>query len=255
MAAPGLSVRRTNGHLSGERSVSDRRIPDSEPTELEIQVGGIALGGLLLRPPAATALYLFAHGAGAGMRHPFMEAASHALAASGVATLRYEFPYMEAGRRMPDRQGILVDTVRSAVATAIRIAPELPLFAGGKSMGGRMTSTAAAEAPLADVRGIVFYGFPLHRPGDESDARADHLAEVALPMLFLQGTRDRLAELVRIRRVCERLGSRATLHLVEGADHGFAVLRRSGRTDADVLLEMAAVVARWTRLTTDLRNR
>jgi len=224
-------------------------------TEHEIQVGDTVVAGLLLRPPTATALYLFGHGAGAGMRHPFMEAASFALAARNIATLRYEFPYMAAGRRMPDRHGTLVDTVRAAATTALQLAPDLPLFAGGKSMGGRMTSTAAAGAPLVGARGIVFYGFPLHRPGDESDARADHLADVSLPMLFLQGTRDRLAEIERVRRVCERLGSRATLHEVEGADHGFSVLRRSGRTGAGVQEEMADAVAGWMGLTTGTGNR
>ncbi len=235
-----------------------------ETTELEIPVskpaagtGGTAtsVGALLLRPPAATALYLFAHGAGAGMRHPFMEAVSHTLAARRIATLRYEFPYMTAGRRMPDSRGTLVETVRAAARTAAELAPELPLFAGGKSMGGRMTSTAAAEQTLAGVQGIVFYGFPLHRPGDESDARAEHLADVALPMLFIQGTRDRLAELDRVRRVCERLGPPATLHVVEGADHGFSVLKRSGQTDSEVQEGMADAAAGWIRqLTTGPGN-
>ncbi len=232
-----------------------------QATELEIPVGSppdgaaTSVGGLLLRPPAAAGLFLFAHGAGAGMRHPFMEAASHALAARRIATLRYEFPYMTAGRRMPDRGGTLVETVRTAARTAVEIVPDLPLFAGGKSMGGRMTSTAAAEQTLAGVQGIVFHGFPLHRPGDKSDARADHLADVALPMLFLQGTRDLLAELGRVRRVCERLGPRATLRVVEGADHGFSVLKRSGRTDFDVQEEMADAVAAWIRrLTTGPGN-
>jgi predicted alpha/beta-hydrolase family hydrolase len=235
-----------------------------ETTELEIPVGepaagtgGIAtsVGALLLRPPAATALYLFAHGAGAGMRHPFMEAVSHTLAARRIATLRYEFPYMTAGRRMPDRHGTLVETVRAAARSAAELAPDLPLFAGGKSMGGRMTSTAAAEQTLAGVQGIVFHGFPLHRPGDDSDARSDHLADVALPMLFLQGTRDRLAEPDRVRRVCERLEPRATLHVVEGADHGFSVLKRSGRTDSEVQEELADAVSGWIRqLTTSPGN-
>jgi predicted alpha/beta-hydrolase family hydrolase len=156
---------------------------------------------------------------------------------------------------MPDRGGTLVETVRTAARTAVEIVPDLPLFAGGKSMGGRMTSTAAAEQTLAGVQGIVFHGFPLHRPGDKSDARADHLADVALPMLFLQGTRDLLAELGRVRRVCERLGPRATLRVVEGADHGFSVLKRSGRTDFDVQEEMADAVAAWIRrLTTGPGN-
>ncbi len=234
-----------------ELETTDLEIPIGEPTD----AAATSIGALLLRPPAAVALYLFAHGAGAGMRHPFMEAASHALAARRIATLRYEFPYMAAGRRMPDPRGVLVETVRTAARTAAAFATDLPLFAGGKSMGGRMTSTAAAEAPLTGVQGIVFYGFPLHRPGDESDARADHLSDVALPMLFLQGTRDRLAELERVRRVCSRLGPRATLHVVEGADHGFSVLKRSGRTDTDVQEEIADAVAGWIRqLTTGPGN-
>lgn len=228
--------------------------PESELTELQIHVGDTPVVGLLQRPPAAKALYLFGHGAGAGMRHPFLEASSNALVARSIATLRYEFPYMAAGRRVPDRQDTLVATVRAAAATALKVAPELPLFAGGKSMGGRMTSTAAAEAPLDGVRGIAFYGFPLHRPGDESDARADHLADVSVPMLFLQGTRDRLAELDRVRLVCGRLQDRATLHVVDGADHGFSVLKRSGRTDAGVQEEIADAMARWIGLTTGPGN-
>ena len=228
--------------------------PEFEITELEIQVGDMFVGGLLRRPPMTTAMYLFAHGAGAGMRHPFMEAASRALAERRIATLRYEFPYMAAGRRMPDRQSTLVDTVRAAARAALDLAPELPLFAGGKSMGGRMTSAAASEDPVSGIRGIAFYGFPLHRPGDESDARADHLVDIPLPMLFLQGTRDRLADLERVRGVCDRLGSRATLQVVEGADHGFSVLKRSGRTDAGVQEEMADAVTGWISLTTGPGN-
>lgn len=203
------------------------------------------VGAVLLRPPAARAIYLFAHGAGAGVRHRFMEQTARFLADRQIATLRYEFPYMAAGRRRPDRQDTLVRTVRVAAQSCREIAHDLPLVAGGKSMGGRMTTLAAAEEPLAGVRGLLLHGFPLHRPGDGSDRRADHLANVALPMLFLQGTRDRLAELDRIRRVTEGLGPRAELHVIDGADHSFSVLKRSGRTEPDVLGEMADVAAAW----------
>lgn len=215
-------------------------------TQYRFRVGEKShIGALLLRPPDATALYLFAHGAGAGMRHPFMEDAARDLAVRRIATLRYEFPYMAAGRRRPDSRRALVHTVRAAVREAAALASDLPLIAGGKSMGGRMTSIAAAEAPLGDVRGLVFHGFPLHRPGDPSDSRADHLASLSLPMLFVQGSRDRLAELDRIRLVCGRLGSTAALRVIEGADHGFSVLKRSGRSSDDVRAELADVVARW----------
>lgn len=200
---------------------------------------------IFLRPPDARAILLFAHGAGAGMRHPFMESMARRLADRGIATWRYEFPYMAEGRKRPDRPAVLVDTVRRAAAESYDAAPELPRFAGGKSMGGRMTSTAAAESPLPSVRGLVFMGFPLHRPGEDSDARADHLEAVRLPMLFLQGTRDRLARIDRIDRVCTGLGPRATLHVVQGADHGFSVLKRSGRTDSAIRDELADVVAEW----------
>jgi predicted alpha/beta-hydrolase family hydrolase len=200
---------------------------------------------IFLCPPDARAILLFAHGAGAGMRHPFMESMAGRLADRGIATWRYEFPYMAEGRKRPDRPAVLVDTVRRAAAESYDAAPELPRFAGGKSMGGRMTSTAAAESPLPSVRGLVFMGFPLHRPGEDSDARADHLEAVRLPMLFLQGTRDRLAEIDRIDRVRTGLGPRATLHVVQGADHGFSVLKRSGRTDSAIRDELAGVVAEW----------
>jgi predicted alpha/beta-hydrolase family hydrolase len=200
---------------------------------------------IFLCPPDARAILLFAHGAGAGMRHPFMESMARRLADRGIATWRYEFPYMAEGRKRPDRPAVLVDAVRRAAAESYDAAPELPRFAGGKSMGGRMTSTAAAESPLPSVRGLLFMGFPLHRPGEDSDARADHLAAVRLPMLFLQGTRDRLAEIDRIDRVCAGLGPRATLHVVEGADHGFSVLKRSGRSDSTIRDELADVVAEW----------
>jgi uncharacterized protein len=177
-----------------------------------------------------------------------MEAMSARLAASGIATLRYQFPYMEAGSRRPDARATLLATVRAAVAAAHAAAPDLPLLAGGKSMGGRMTSQAAAEAPLADLRGLVFFGFPLHPAGQPGAERADHLERVELPMLFLQGERDKLAELELLRPICTRLGARARLHVIPTADHGFHVPKSSGRTDAEVLDELAATVATWAAL-------
>jgi len=205
------------------------------------------VSGLLTRPDEARVLYVLAHGAGADMRHRFMEAIAAALAERGVASLRYQFPYTEAGGRRPDPPAVLEATVRAAVAAAANAAPDLPLIAGGKSMGGRMTSGAAARGPLPGVSGLVFLGFPLHRPKQPSEDRAEHLSQVTLPMLFLQGTRDDLADLGLINGVCARLGELATLHVVEGADHGFGVLKRSGRTDAEVLEELAGTVVSWCR--------
>jgi predicted alpha/beta-hydrolase family hydrolase len=179
------------------------------------------------------------------MRHAFMEAVSARLVAAGIAVFRYQFPYREAERRAPDPPGVLTATVRAAIEVAAKAAPELPLFAGGKSLGGRMTSTAASQRPLAGVRGIVFFGFPLHAPGKVGRTRADHLRDVETPLLFLQGTRDPLADLGELRPVIEALGERAELHVVDGGDHSFHVLRRSGRTDADVLDELCARVGMW----------
>jgi predicted alpha/beta-hydrolase family hydrolase len=216
---------------------------------LEISVGDRIgrVSGLLTRPDDARVLYVLAHGAGAGMRHRFMEAIAAALAERGIASLRYQFPYTEAGARRPDPPAVLESTVRAAVAAAGDIAPGLPLIAGGKSMGGRMTSGAAARGPLPGVAGLVFLGFPLHRPKQPSEDRAAHLSQVTLPMLFLQGTRDELADLGLITGVCARLGPLATLHVVEGADHGFDVLKRSGRTGEEVLGELADTVVAWCR--------
>ena len=203
------------------------------------------VGALMLSPAGARALVVLAHGAGAGMEHVFMTQAAEGLAAHGVATLRYQFPYVEAGRRRPDRPAVLEATVRSAVAAGAAAAPDLPLFAGGKSMGGRMTSRAAAAEAGLNVRGIVLLGFPLHGAGrPPGRERAAHLDEVPVPMLFLQGTRDALADLELMRGVCGDL-SRAALHVVEGADHGFHVPKRSGRTDAMVIEELTSVIARW----------
>ncbi len=218
-------------------------------TELSIHVGDTvgSVSGLLLRPADAWALYVLAHGAGAGMRHRFMESIAAALAQRGIATLRYQFPYFEAGSRRPDPPGVLEATVRAAVSTARERAPELPIVAGGKSLGGRMTSNAMARGPLEGARGLVFLGFPLHPARQPGVARADHLGRVEAPMLFLQGTRDDLADLGLITSVCAGLGERATLHVVEGADHSFGVLKRSGRTDAEVMDELALAITEWVR--------
>lgn len=188
----------------------------------------------------------FAHGAGAGMRHAFMEAISARLVAAGIATFRYQFPYVEEGRRAPNPPGVLTATVRAAVAAAAKEAGSLPLFAGGKSLGGRMTSTAAAKAALPSVRGLVFFGFPLHAVGNPGRERGAHLADVAVPMLFLQGTRDKLAELDELRPVVKALGRRATLHVVEDGDHSFHVRKRSGRSDEEVLDELGKAVSDWS---------
>lgn len=214
------------------------------------------VSALLLRPEDARCLLVFGHGAGAGMRHTFMEKMSERLAQRRIATFRYQFPYMEQGRRRPDHRNILLKTVRSAVSAAAEAAPDLPLFAGGKSMGGRMTSGAVAVEPLAGVKGLVFFGFPLHPAGKPGTERGEHLGDVevapegrkrcAAPMLFLQGTRDKLADLDLLRPICRDLGDRATLHVVEGGDHSFHVLKRSGRTFSEVLDELADAVRDWT---------
>jgi predicted alpha/beta-hydrolase family hydrolase len=203
------------------------------------------VSAFLVRPRNATCLLVFAHGAGAGMRHAFMEAAAERLAERGLATLRYQFPYMEQGRRAPSPRGVLLATVRAAVDAAAKAAPGLPLLAGGKSMGGRMTSLAASDTPLPGVRGLVFFGFPLHAAGKPASERGAHLDDVRAPMLFLQGTRDSLADLSLIEPLCSSLGERATLHVVDGGDHSFHVLKRSGRTDEEVLDEIADRVSSW----------
>jgi predicted alpha/beta-hydrolase family hydrolase len=203
------------------------------------------VSALVTRPEDARWMLVLAHGAGAGMEHPFMEALAARLAAHGVASFRYQFPYTERGSKRPDPPGLLEATVRSAVESAVAPAGALPILAGGKSMGGRMTSLAAARAPLPGVRGIAFFGFPLHAIGKPGAERADHLNEVGVPMLFLQGSRDRLAELDLLEPVVRRLGDRATLHVVEGADHSFHVPARSGRTDADVLDDLSRRTAEW----------
>jgi predicted alpha/beta-hydrolase family hydrolase len=199
---------------------------------------------LLVRPERATHLVVLGHGASTTMRHATLQAIAEALADVGIATLRYNFPYAEHGKGR-DSQAVCTQTVRSAVAAAHAAAPGLPLFAGGHSFGGRMTSTAASESPLVGVQGLVFYSFPLHQPGKPEAKRADHLAAVTVPMLFLSGTRDELAAMDLLRPVCAELGARATLHAVETADHGYKVLKRSRTSDEDVFAETARVVRAW----------
>lgn len=188
---------------------------------------------------------MLAHGAGAGMRHPFLEAIAQALFERTVATLRFEFPYMQEHRNRTDSPAVCVATIRKAVERAQVEWPGLPLVAGGKSFGGRMTSTAQGEQPLDGVRGLVFLGFPLHPPGKPSATRADHLFQVQTPMLFLQGTRDDFAQLELLSGVCERLGSRATLHPVEDADHSFKVPKRTGRSAEQIMAELADQILEW----------
>jgi predicted alpha/beta-hydrolase family hydrolase len=207
--------------------------------------GAHTVSGLLQRPAQALACYVMAHGAGAGMTHPFMAAVADGLGQRKVATLRYQFPSMERGSKRPDPPALAQSTVRAAVAAAAGLAPSLPLFAGGKSFGARMTSQAQAEAPLPHVRGLVFLGFPLHPAGKPSDDRALHLGRVQIPMLFLQGTRDSLADRRLLGTTVERLGQTATLVPIEGADHSFHVPARSGGTDAQVLEQVLDALVAW----------
>ncbi len=201
---------------------------------------------MLIRTPSGPRFgYVLAHGAGAGMRHPFLESMAQALFERGVATLRYEFPYMEQRKSRTDSPSVCAATVRKAVEQARQEWPGLPLLAGGKSFGGRMTSTAQAEHPLDGVRGLAFLGFPLHPPGKPSTARADHLLQVSVPMLFLQGSRDEFAQLDLITGVCERLGTRATLTVLEGGDHSFKVPKKSGLTPEEVLAWLADQITEW----------
>jgi uncharacterized protein len=204
-----------------------------------------SVSGMLQVPPKAKACYVMAHGAGAGMMHPFMASFASDLAERGIATLRYQFPYMERGSKRPDTPKLAQATVRAAVAEASRLVPELALFAGGKSFGGRMTSQAQAAAPLPGVRGLAFVGFPLHAPGKASDERGAHLFDAHIPMLFLQGTRDEFAELSLLKALVEKLGARASLTLFDDADHSFHVPARSGKKDAQIRAEMAESLAAW----------
>jgi uncharacterized protein len=214
--------------------------------ELRFTVEGAGeVSALVLGPAEPRWLLVLAHGAGAGMRHPFLGALADALSAEGIATFRYQFPYMEQRRRAPDRPPVLTATVAAAAQAAKQALPGLPLLAGGKSMGGRMTSTAASQQLLNQVRGLVFFGFPLHPPNQPGTKRAEHLAKVTVPMLFLQGTRDTFADLALLRPVCAKLSPQPTLQIIESADHSFHVLKSSGKTDAEILRELAQTTATW----------
>jgi predicted alpha/beta-hydrolase family hydrolase len=214
---------------------------------VEIAVGPERhVSGLLMTPTEARACYVFAHGAGAGMTHPFMQAMAQGLCETGVATLRYQFPYMESRSRRPDLPALCHATVRAAVDEATRLLPGLPLIAGGRSFGGRMSSQAQAKSPLPDVLGLAFLGFPLHPAKQPSAERAEHLLEVNLPLLFLQGTRDELADLGLLQAVIARLGERATLRLTDNANHSFQVPARSGRTAAEVIEDLVRTLSDWT---------
>ncbi len=218
----------------------------ADTQEITIRVDDAhVVSGLLDVPLRARACYVLAHGAGAGMKHPFMAAVAAGLGERGVATLRYQFPYMEQGSKRPDAPKLAHATVRAAVAEAVRHVPKLPLVAGGKSFGGRMTSQAQAIAPLAGVRGLAFLGFPLHPAKKPSDERAQHLFDVRIPMVFLQGTRDALADLALLEALVERLGARATLTLFAGADHSFHVAGRGAPSDAEVRDTMLDALAAW----------
>jgi predicted alpha/beta-hydrolase family hydrolase len=216
--------------------------PKAEPVSIALKAGKVS--GLIVAPKDARACYVMAHGAGAGMAHPFMASVASGFAERGIATLRYQFPYMEAGGKRPDAPAVAHAAVRAAVEAARRRFPKLPLFAGGKSFGGRMTSQAQAKAPLENVNGLIFFGFPLHAAGKPSQERAAHLSEVTIPMLFLQGTRDALAELGQLQPVCQAL-SRATLKLFDDADHSFQVPARTGRKDTEVMAQMLDTAAEW----------
>src|SRR3954452_7612330 len=202
------------------------------------------VSALLVLPEGATHLLVLGHGTSTDMRHPTLQSIGDRLGEVGIAIFRYNFPYSEHGKGR-DGQAVCTETIRSAVAAATRAAPGLPLIAGGPSFSGRMTSTAAAESPLEGVRGLVFFSFPLHLAGKPEMKRADHLADVTVPMLFLSGTRDELADLNLLRPVCEKLGERATLHVLDTADHGYKILKKTRTSDEDVFVEMARVLRDW----------
>jgi predicted alpha/beta-hydrolase family hydrolase len=218
---------------------------DAEPIQITLD-DAQRVSGLVLRPADPHAACVLAHGAGAGMHHAFMAATANGLAQRGIATLRYHFPFMERGSKRPDAPALAHATVRAAVVEATRRFPGLPLLAGGKSFGARMTSQAQAAAPLPGVQGLAFIGFPLHPAGKPGTQRAAHLTQVRLPMLFLQGTRDELAPLDLLRPVVDALGERATLAVFDDADHSFHVRARSGRSDADVHAALLDTLARWS---------
>jgi len=203
------------------------------------------VSALFYNPPNAETIMTFAHGAGAGIKNKFMEDVSVIMANNGIATLRFNFPYLENGRKIPDSKPVCFATIKAAVEKASELCPELPLFASGKSFGGRMTSTAASEGKLQNIKGIVFFGFPLHPPGKPSTDRADHLFSVNLPMLFLQGSRDALATLDLLKPVCEKLGSNAELFIIEGADHSFHCPKDNKIKNADVIEILCKEIKRW----------
>ena len=221
------------------------RDTDAEPVTVTVD-DKIRVSALLLVPPRARACYVLAHGAGAGMHHPFMAAMATGLARRSIASLRYQFPYMEARAKRPDPPGLAHATVRAAVAQAGRLLPQLALIAGGKSFGGRMSSQAQAATPLAGVRGLAFLGFPLHAAGRPSRERGSHLSDVRIPMLFLQGSRDALASLAELEPLIAALGAQATLKIIDGADHSFHIPARSGRTDAQARDELLDALATWS---------
>jgi predicted alpha/beta-hydrolase family hydrolase len=223
-----------------------RHVPSPDAEALSFAIDGeIHVSGLLQVPSEARACLVLAHGAGAGMNHPFMATIAVDLAKRGIGTLRYQFPYMEHGGKRPDPPQRAHATVRAAVAASSRLVPNLPLFTGGKSFGGRMTSQAQALIPLPAVRGLIFLGFPLHPAGNPSQTRGKHLFDIRVPMLFLQGTRDSLAELAHVQSMCRALGPQATLALLEGADHSFHVPARSGRPETSIRNEMLNVLTAW----------
>ena len=217
---------------------------DTKPLTISLE-GSESVSALLTAPAGARACHVLAHGAGAGMTHPFMAAVAEGLAERGIATLRYQFPYIERGSKRPDSPKVAQAAVRAAVAAAARLAPGIPLIAGGKSFGGRMTSQAQAATPLPGVRGLAFLGFPLHAPGKPSDERARHLLDVKVPMLFLQGTRDELADLSLLLPIVESLGPHATLKVLPEADHSYHVPARIGRKDTEVMREVLDALAAW----------
>jgi hypothetical protein len=217
-----------------------------ETRELKLDIERIgAVSAILTRPDHARACYVLAHGAGADMRHVFMAKVAAGLARRGIATFRFNFPYMEEKKGRPDQPAVAHAAVRAAVAEAARLCPGVPLVAGGKSFGGRMTSQAQSKAPLPGVMGLAFLGFPLHAAKKPSSERAEHLAGIAIPMLFLQGTRDGLADLGYLKPVIAALGTKATLHEIEGGDHSFAVLKKSGRSNEEALTEVLDTLAAW----------
>ncbi len=214
------------------------------------------VSGILLQPDKAQWMYVLAHGAGAGMSHSFLEAIAEGLFKRGVATFRFQFPYMEQARRAPNQRPVMTETVRSAVRTAAELAPELRIVAGGKSMGGRMTSLAHAESPIDGVEGLAFLGFPLHAAGRDSAERGRHLHNIAVPMLFVQGTRDRLANLQLLQALCDSLETKSTIHLLESGDHSFRPLKSSGRSYEELMAEAQTTVVDWVAtLDTQARRR